>query len=89
MGCSSFVAGGMAGTMEWAAVMPIDTIKTRYTVAEKGTTVRAVVTTILRESGPRGLYKGFIPTMLRAFPANGAAFVGIDLTERHVFHKHI
>lgn len=67
--------------------MPIDTIKTRYTVAEKGATLRTVVRQILQESGPRGLYRGFVPTMLRAFPANGAAFGCIDLTERYVFGK--
>lgn len=73
---------------EWAAIMPIDTIKTRYTVAKQGVTVRAVVRQILQEAGLRGLYRGFLPTMLRAFPANGAAFGCIDLTERHVFGKH-
>ena len=73
---------------EWAAIMPIDTIKTRYTVAKRGVTVRAVVMHILQEAGLRGLYRGFVPTMLRAFPANGAAFGCIDLTERHVFGKH-
>lgn len=87
LGCSSFVAGGMAGTMEWAAIMPIDTIKTRYTIAPKGTTLRSVVATIFHESGLQGMYRGFVPTMLRAFPANGAAFGCIDLTERYLFGK--
>ena len=65
-------AGGLAGTAEWAAIMPIDTIKTRYTMAAAGTPLRAVVREIMKEGGPRGFYRGFVPTMLRAFPANGA-----------------
>jgi solute carrier family 25 carnitine/acylcarnitine transporter 20/29 len=77
----------MAGTMEWAVIMPIDTIKTRYTVAKQGTTVREVVGGIIKEAGPIGLYKGFVPTMLRAFPANGAAFGCIALAERYIFGK--
>ena len=68
--------------------MPIDTIKTRYTVADKDVNVRAVVNQIVKESGVRGLYRGFLPTMLRAFPANGAAFGCIDLTERFLFGKY-
>ena len=64
-------AGGLAGTAEWAAIMPIDTIKTRYTMAA-GTPLRAVVREIMKEGGLVGFYRGFVPTMLRAFPANGA-----------------
>ena len=52
--------------------MPIDTIKTRYTMAAAGTPLRAVVREIMKEGGPVGFYRGFVPTMLRAFPANGA-----------------
>ena len=85
LGCSAFVAGGMAGTMEWAAVMPIDTIKTRYTMAPRGTSVRAVIAEISAKHGLRGFYRGMLPTMLRAFPANGAAFACIDLCDTHVF----
>ena len=84
-GQSPFVAGGMAGTLEWAVVMPLDTIKTKYTVAAAGTTVRAVVAGCWREGGLRGFYRGLLPTMLRAFPANGAAYACIDFCDVHVF----
>ena len=35
-----------------------------------------------REFGVRGFYKGYLPTILRAFPANGAAFLGIEFANR-------
>ena len=35
-GCSPFVCGGVAGVCEWVAVMPIDTLKTQYTMARPG-----------------------------------------------------
>ena len=54
---------------------------------ERQTALVASVVRIIKESGPIGLYKGFVPTMLRAFPANGAAFGCIALAERYIFGK--
>ena len=34
---------------------------------------------ILRADGVRGLYRGYKWAVLRAFPANGAAMLGIEL----------
>lgn len=33
---------------------------------------------LLKEEGPRALYKGCTPVMLRAFPANAACFLGFE-----------
>jgi hypothetical protein len=35
-----------------------------------------------RTQGIRGFYAGYLPAILRAFPANGAAFAGIELANR-------
>ena len=34
---------------------------------------------VYREAGVRGFYRGLFPAILRAFPANGANFLGYEL----------
>ena len=41
--------------------------------------VRDVFKKMMKEEGPRALYKGFAPVMLRAFPANAACFMGYEV----------
>ncbi|XP_008285868.1 mitochondrial carnitine/acylcarnitine carrier protein-like [Stegastes partitus] len=38
-----------------------------------------VLRTLLREEGPKALYKGFNAVFLRAFPANAACFLGFEV----------
>lgn len=33
----------------------------------------------MKNEGPMALYKGVIPVMLRAFPANAACFMGFEI----------
>lgn len=76
-------AGGMAGIFNWIVAIPPDTLKSRLQTAPAGTYpngIRDVARQILKEEGILSLYKGFTPTMLRAFPANGACFLGYELT---------
>lgn len=48
--------------------------------AGKYSGVADVLRELLRTEGPRALYKGIVPVMLRAFPANAACFLGYELT---------
>lgn len=41
--------------------------------------VRDIFPKIIKEEGPKALYKGCVPVMLRAFPANAACFMGYEL----------
>jgi hypothetical protein len=43
---------------------------------------------IARERGIVGLYSGLGPTLIRAFPANAALFLGVELGKR-AFDKYI
>ena len=36
--------------------------------------VRSVLAQLIREEGAAALFKGFVPVMLRAFPANAVRF---------------
>ncbi|XP_065845992.1 mitochondrial carnitine/acylcarnitine carrier protein-like [Oscarella lobularis] len=75
-------AGGMAGIANWTVAIAPDTLKSRLQTAPEGTYprgVRDVVRHLLREEGPSALFKGLLPVMLRAFPANAACFLGYEV----------
>jgi len=43
---------------------------------------------IARERGIAGLYSGLLPTVVRAFPANAALFLGVEMGKR-AFDKYV
>ncbi|KAI8610004.1 mitochondrial carrier domain-containing protein, partial [Chytriomyces sp. MP71] len=76
---AALFAGGMSGVAMWIVAIPPDVVKSRIQAAPPGTykgfldCARAVV----KEGGlVNGLYKGFGPAMVRAFPANAAGWFG-------------
>lgn len=73
-------AGGMAGIFNWIIAIPADVVKSRLQSAPEGkyTGVRDVFRHLMREEGVRALYKGAVPVMLRAFPANACCFLGYE-----------
>lgn len=75
-------AGGMAGIANWMVGMPADVLKSRLQTASEGmypNGIRDVFSTLIKEEGITALYKGCVPVMLRAFPANAACFIGFEL----------
>ena len=71
----------MAGVAMWTIAIPPDVIKSRLQTAPAGTYSGAgdVLKHILKTEGPAALFKGLGPAMLRAFPANAATFLGVEL----------
>ena len=41
--------------------------------------IRSVFVDIMKTEGPRALFKGAAPVMIRAFPANAACFLGYEV----------
>jgi len=79
------LAGGLAGIFYWIPFgLPCDTIKTRIMAAPPGAFAGAAdcARQLLREAGVAGFYRGFSAAVLRAFPANAAAFTAADVTMR-------
>lgn len=78
------VAGGIAGIANWVVAIPADVVKSRIQSARKGeaTGIGAVVASLYREEGIKGFFRGLGPVMLRAFPANAACFLGVELSVR-------
>ena len=76
----AFLAGGLSGLAEWSSSMPTDVVKTRIQSGEtpRGRSYVSAFADVYREHGVRGYYRGFLPTICRAFPANGAALLAIE-----------
>ncbi|CAO3577155.1 unnamed protein product [Absidia cylindrospora] len=77
---SVIFAGGMAGVAMWSIAIPPDVIKSRLQSAPAGTYsgMMDCLRKTIKVDGPRALFKGFGPAVLRAFPANAATFVGVE-----------
>lgn len=78
----SMLAGGAGGLGMWSFALPLDAVKTRVQASREGMSAAAAARAILRERGARGFYRGLVPVMLRAFPANAACFSLKDFTMR-------
>ncbi|KXS10788.1 mitochondrial carrier [Gonapodya prolifera JEL478] len=77
-------AGGIAGVANWTVAIPPDVIKSRIQSSPAGTYkgfVDATMKTVAAE-GPSALFKGLGPAMLRAFPANAANFLGVEVSRK-------
>lgn len=74
-------AGGMAGVFNWGIAIAPDVLKSRLQTAPEGTYpngIRDVFRHTLKHEGVPALFKGVVPIMLRAFPANAACFLGYE-----------
>ena len=76
---TALLAGGSAGVCYWLAAFPFDTLKARMMLAKERTSLRACAVELYASAGLRGFWRGFLPCVLRAFPANAAAFGGFQL----------
>ncbi|CEH14786.1 carnitine acyl carnitine carrier [Ceraceosorus bombacis] len=75
-------AGGLAGMSMWLVAIPPDVVKSRYQGAPHGTYnsfIDCARQTIAKD-GVKALFKGAGPAMLRAFPANAATFLGVEVS---------
>ncbi|BEI85972.1 hypothetical protein CcaverHIS002_0602590 [Cutaneotrichosporon cavernicola] len=75
-------AGGMAGVAMWSIAIPPDTIKSRIQSAPNGT-YRGFLDCarqLIAKDGITALWSGFGPAMARAFPANAATFLGVEVS---------
>eukprot|EP01006_Ploeotia_vitrea_P061042 TRINITY_DN77111_c0_g1_i1.p1 TRINITY_DN77111_c0_g1~~TRINITY_DN77111_c0_g1_i1.p1 ORF type:complete len:307 (-),score=49.08 TRINITY_DN77111_c0_g1_i1:117-911(-) len=72
---ASLLCGGIAGICNWLVCLPMDTIKTKIQ-ANTGAKIGwlGAASSIAKESGIGGFYRGIAPTLARAFPANAACF---------------
>ena len=81
---SIMTAGGMGGVVCWTVMMPADTLKSRFQSAPEGTYrgLYHVYQELVRNEGHGALFKGLRPALLRAFPANAACFMGMEVAKQ-------
>ncbi|CAD5207357.1 unnamed protein product [Bursaphelenchus okinawaensis] len=80
---ATLMAGGIAGIFFWLVCIPQDTLKSYLQSAREGhfpRGTRDVWCVLMKEEGLKGLFRGIAPLMARAFPANAACFLGVELT---------
>lgn len=84
---SLLMAGGIAGTLSWLLIYPIDVIKTRMQIDgdKYGYSIGKCCRSMLRESCGdwKIFFKGFTPTLIRAFPVNAVTFYVVRKTFDH------
>jgi solute carrier family 25 carnitine/acylcarnitine transporter 20/29 len=79
------IAGGLSGVANWLVAVPPDVLKSRYQSAPKGTYpggLRQVAAELLAKEGPSAFFKGLGPALVRAFPANAACFLGMEVSRK-------
>eukprot|EP00127_Corallochytrium_limacisporum_P002125 Clim_evm19s108 gene=Clim_evmTU19s108 len=76
------VYGGLAGMTGWSLMFPFDVVKSRQQSVSnefKGNAL-SILRRIIAEEGMQRLYRGWSAAVFRAFPANGALFLGYEMT---------
>lgn len=79
---ATIFSGGLAGIANWIVAMPADVLKSRLQAAPFETYpngARDVFKQLMKKEGPHALYKGIVPVLIRAFPANAVCFLGFEL----------
>ncbi|KAG8452780.1 hypothetical protein GDO86_004538 [Hymenochirus boettgeri] len=79
------ISGGVGGISLWLVVFPVDCVKSRIQVLSMTGKQSGFIRTfgqILRNEGISALYSGLKPTLIRAFPANGALFVAYEYSRK-------
>ncbi|KAM4695681.1 mitochondrial ornithine transporter 1-like [Rhinophrynus dorsalis] len=79
------LSGGVGGCFFWLAVYPVDSVKSRIQVLPLMPRPEGFILSllnILRTEGFFTLYSGLMPTVVRAFPSNGALFLAYEMTKR-------
>ena len=78
-------AGTIAGFTFWLVSYPLDFLKTRrqQASAEGGTRITSLVSHIYKnEGGVRAFYRGLVPCLARAGPANAVCFGTVEISKR-------
>uniref|UniRef100_A0A0P4VTS2 Mitochondrial carrier protein n=1 Tax=Scylla olivacea TaxID=85551 RepID=A0A0P4VTS2_SCYOL len=72
--------GGMAGVLSWASILPLDVVKSRLQADNsRNPQYKGMVDCLIKSYKADGLSvfgRGFTMMSVRAFPTNGAIFLG-------------
>ncbi|CAH0514107.1 unnamed protein product [Peronospora belbahrii] len=76
--------GGFASASSWGIIFPVDVLKSRMQTASSTNplSLRCAFRAVYSEFGIHGFYRGWSAAVLRAFPANGSLFLGVEMIHR-------
>ncbi len=79
---SILAAGGFSGIVCWIVSIPPDVLKSKFQTAPPGqyNGILDVYRELMRKEGPMAMFTGIRPALLRAFPANAACFLGVEVS---------
>uniref|UniRef100_A0AC35TMP0 Mitochondrial carrier protein n=1 Tax=Rhabditophanes sp. KR3021 TaxID=114890 RepID=A0AC35TMP0_9BILA len=76
---TQLIAGGMAGSISWLSICPIEIVKNKIQTGEqlglKEKNAKAIVKSIWNKNGLRGFYKGGLVLIVRGFIVNSVVFL--------------
>lgn len=83
----SMTIGGVTGTVSKLAILPLDNVKKRMQVQTqfgmpKYAGVWHALATIAEKDGLKGLFRGAVPSLLKAAPYTGLTFASFEFTKR-------
>ncbi len=81
-----FVCGGFAGMAAWSVIFPFDSVKSRMQSGSVQTGVVETMRNMWQRGGATPFFRGWSAAVLRAFPANAALFLGVEMS-RQVLKK--
>lgn len=76
-----FLSGGLAGLYSWSLLYPFEVVKTRIqvdSIDKKNRKYQGIgdcFQKIIKNEGYSALWRGYLPTIIRAFPVNGCIFL--------------
>ncbi|KAL3873809.1 hypothetical protein ACJMK2_036894 [Sinanodonta woodiana] len=88
---ASLLAGGVAGSLTWLSILPVDVIKSRYQADCNGKYKGLLDCTYkcYQEGGIRIFYRGFLITCARAFLVNAVTFLAYSHTLKYLEMKMV
>ncbi|XP_019773221.2 mitochondrial basic amino acids transporter [Dendroctonus ponderosae] len=79
--CTMLWAGGLAGVISWILIYPIDVIKSRFQLEPSlYKSSYDCLTKSVNSEGVSCLFRGLLPTVIRAFPVNAVTFTVVTWT---------
>ncbi|XP_062051322.1 mitochondrial ornithine transporter 1-like [Lepus europaeus] len=79
------LSGGVGGICLWLTVYPVDCIKSRIqvlSISGKQAGFTGTLLSVVRNKGIAALYSELKPTMIQAFPDNGALFLAYEYSRK-------
>lgn len=80
---SSFLFGGLAGTVSWIFIYPQDRIKTKMQSSIDNRKFFKIYKDIVLKEGYSGLYKGFTYALMRAVPLHAGTFMTMEIIKNY------